>query len=51
MQAGAVKSDDGDGRPSALGLMAEMMEETRGKYGSVRNVKSFANAGRQYMEE
>ncbi|KIX94874.1 uncharacterized protein Z520_09564 [Fonsecaea multimorphosa CBS 102226] len=51
MQAGAIKADNGDGRPSALGLMTRMMEETRGKHDSARNVQFFANAGRQYMEE
>ena len=51
MQPGAIKSDIGDGRPSALEVMTQMMEETRGKHNSARNVQFFANAGREYMEE
>lgn len=51
MKPGPMKTDEGDGRPSALGLMTQMMEETRGKYNSARNVQYFANAGREYMEK
>ena len=41
MKPGAIKSDDEDGRPSALGLMTQMMEESRGKFDSARNVQFF----------
>lgn len=51
MQPGAIKADQNDGRPSALGLLTQMMEETRGKHDSARNVQYFANAGLEYMEK
>lgn len=51
MKSGPVTSDENDGRPSAMGLMTQMMEETRGKHSSARNAQYFANAGREYMEK
>lgn len=50
MQPGPILGEEGKGRPSALGLMTKMMEDTRGKYDSARNAQYFANAGKEYME-
>lgn len=51
MRPGAIKGEGEDGRPSALGLMTQMMEDTRGKHDSPRNAQYFANAGREYMDK